>query len=119
MVYRNPHFCLCLGDTYIHHHHVFQRSVDDRMTSSFLVQAASVLALCQLTPVIINLDMSRIFVMLETLTTWLPGQSDAPEAPVLQLAYGLGLGGVLGKLFEENFMDTCSSKVINIHKPWL
>ncbi|XP_048733859.2 focadhesin-like isoform X2 [Ostrea edulis] len=89
-----------------------QRSVDDRMTSSFLVQAASVLALCQLTPVIINLDMSRIFVMLETLTTWLPGQPDAPEAPVLQLAYGLGLGGVLGKLFEENFMDSCSSKEV-------
>jgi hypothetical protein len=86
------------------------------MTSSFLVQAASVLALCQLTPVMINLDVSRIFVMLETLTRWLPGQPAAPEAPVLQLSHGMGLGGVLGKLFEENFMDTCGSKVMNVSR---
>ncbi|XP_061172326.1 focadhesin-like [Saccostrea echinata] len=89
-----------------------QRSVSDRMTCSFLTQASSVLALCQLTPVMINIDVNRIFVISETLTKWLPGQPEAPEALVLQLAYGLGLGCMLGKLLEEHFMDTCGSKEI-------
>ncbi|XP_062616026.1 focadhesin-like, partial [Saccostrea cucullata] len=87
-----------------------QRSVSDRMTCSFLTQASSVLALSQLTPVMISQDVDRIFVIFEALTKWLPGQPEAPEAPVLQLAYGLGLGCLLGKLSEEHFMETCGSK---------
>lgn len=82
------------------------------MTSSFLAQASAVLALYQLTPVIINLDVNRIFGILEILIKWLPGQLEAPEAPVLQTAYGLGLGGFLERLFEEHFLDTCGSRVI-------
>lgn len=87
-----------------------QRTKDDRMTSSFLAQASAVLALYQLTPVIINLDVNRIFGILEILIKWLPGQLEAPEAPVLQTAYGLGLGGLLERLFEEHFLDTCGSR---------
>uniref|UniRef100_K1R2S9 Focadhesin C-terminal domain-containing protein n=1 Tax=Magallana gigas TaxID=29159 RepID=K1R2S9_MAGGI len=87
-----------------------QRTKDDRMTSSFLAQASAVLALSQLTPVIINLDVNRIFGILEILIKWLPGQPEAPEAPVLQTAYGLGLGGLLERLFEEHFLETCGSR---------
>lgn len=81
------------------------------MTSSFLAQASAVLALSQMTPVIINLVVNRIFGILEILIKWLPGQPEAPEAPVLQTACGLGLGGLLERLFEEHFLETCGSRV--------
>ena len=59
----------------------------------------------------INSDVNRIFGLLDRLTGWLPGQPKAPEAPVLHMAYGVGLGGLLGRLFEEHFMETCGSSV--------
>ncbi|XP_022331606.2 focadhesin-like [Crassostrea virginica] len=86
-----------------------QRSVEDRISASFLTQASAVLTLCQLVPVMINSDVNRIFGLLDRLTGWLPGQPKAPEAPVLHMAYGVGLGGLLGRLFEEHFMETCGS----------
>ncbi|XP_060062505.1 focadhesin-like, partial [Ylistrum balloti] len=87
-----------------------QRSVDDRLPASLLAQASASVALSQVVPALITLDVDRIYVIINFLLSWLPGQGDVPESPVLQYHGGLGLGMFLSRLLEEHFADISGTK---------
>ncbi|XP_052794014.1 focadhesin-like [Mya arenaria] len=88
-----------------------QRAADDRLPASVLAQASGVLALCQLTPIIMANYSELVYTLLEHLTGRLPGQQGDEEfPPVLQLIHGYGIGLLLSRLVQENFPDVAGSK---------
>lgn len=87
-----------------------QQSVENRLPASLLAQASASLALSQVVPALITLDVDRIYVIINFLLTWLPGQPSIPESPILQFHGGLGLGMFLSRLLEEHFADISGTK---------
>ncbi|OWF34881.1 focadhesin-like isoform X2 [Mizuhopecten yessoensis] len=87
-----------------------QLSVDNRLPASLLAQASASVALSQVVPALITLDVDRIFMIINFLLSWLPGQPGVPESPVLQFHGGLGLGMFLSRLLEEHFADISGTK---------
>ena len=97
----------------------YQRTSNRGMsTASTLAQSCAILALAQLTPLIITIDSTIIYQMIDTMTTGLPGQPTAAESSVIQMHHGIGLGWVLRSLNEERFTDVSGNEVhIPFHNP--
>ena len=70
------------------------------------------MALAQLVPVLITNNTDGLMHCLDVLSMRLPGQPGTEEhSPVLQFFYGLGLGALLARLFEERFVDVSGQQV--------
>ncbi|KAL8620364.1 hypothetical protein ACOMHN_060273 [Nucella lapillus] len=84
-----------------------QRSADDRAAATNLAQASACVSLGTLVPCLTSSTVHAQVVryMLRELSWGLPGGRKASDFPVLMLHNGLGLGMVLGKLFQEGFCD--------------
>ncbi|XP_072039048.1 focadhesin-like [Amphiura filiformis] len=87
-----------------------QRTNRGMSTASTLAQSCAILGLAQLTPLIITLDSSIIYQMIDVITRGLPGQATAAESSVIQLHHGIGLGWVLKSLYEERFTDVSGNE---------
>ncbi|KAK3602758.1 hypothetical protein CHS0354_027755 [Potamilus streckersoni] len=87
-----------------------QKSSTDKMPASLLAQAAACVALTQMMPVLITLDIDHVFKVITMLTSRLPGQPNTEVSPVLYFYSGLGLGMFLARLFEERFSDVGARK---------
>ena len=83
-------------------------------TASAQAQSCAIFALAQLTPLIITIDSSIIYQMIEVMTSGLPGQPTAAESSVIQMHHGIGLGWLLRSLYEEKFEDVTGNEVISV-----
>ncbi|XP_070176499.1 focadhesin-like [Littorina saxatilis] len=82
-----------------------QRSAEDRTSASSLAQATACVCLATLAPCLTAGHSDVILLVLRELTSCLPGGKKAPDSPVLLFHSGLGLGMLLGRLFEDRFCD--------------
>ena len=80
-------------------------------TASTLARSSAAVALAQLAPLILTLDSSCIYHMIEVLTIGLPGQATASESPAVQVHHGIGLGWLLALLHEEQFAEVTGNEV--------
>ncbi|XP_053406121.1 focadhesin-like isoform X2 [Mercenaria mercenaria] len=88
-----------------------QRSVDDRLPASILAQAAAILALCQITSLIVNSYVELVYQLLDLLIQWLPRQQTDEECPpVLYFFRSYSLGVMLEQLITSNFTEIAGSK---------
>lgn len=81
-----------------------QRSAEDRTAAGMLTRSTSCLSLAPLIPCLITGHADLVLLMVRELTGSLPGGKEA-ESPALAFHTGLGLGIMLGRLFEEHFAD--------------
>nr|KAG5694347.1 hypothetical protein BaRGS_035215 [Batillaria attramentaria] len=75
-----------------------------------LTQCTACLSLASVIPTLITSDTDLIFLIMRELTQSLPGGAKADESSALAFHTGLGLGMVLGRLFEEHFSDITGKK---------
>ncbi len=115
----SPVYLYCVITMYVLFFSNYQRTSNRGMsTASTLAQSCAILALAQLTPLIITIDSTIIYQMIDTMTTGLPGQPTAAESSVIQMHHGIGLGWVLRSLNEERFTDVSGNEVhIPFHNP--
>lgn len=88
-----------------------QKLPQDRVAPSTLTQATASICMAPMISCLITSDTDRVFYILQELTQCLPGGAKASDVPILGFHIGLGLGSVLGKLFEEHFSDISGKKV--------
>ncbi len=75
-----------------------------------MARAASCVALSYMMPVIMATNTDMVYLVVDSLQQGLPGQPDCEHSPVLQFYHGLGLGFILARLFEEQFVDISGSQ---------
>ena len=88
-----------------------QRTGKDRTPACVLARASASLAVSQLIPVLLTSSSDHIEHMVAALTGGLPDQAASDTSPSLQFFFGLGLGMLLGRLFEEHYEDVSGTKV--------
>ena len=90
-----------------------QQKGERRPPCSVLAQCGAGIALSMMVPIMVSTNADNIYLVLTTLSGNLPGMCQQTEQHQLIFYHSLSLGRVLGRLFEEHFMETAGAEVCN------
>ena len=92
----------------------FQRDSRGQVSASILARGCAATGLSELARVVSTASVDVITVMLDALCACLPHLS-RDSSSVLHLHHGLGLGLLLGQLFNANYIELTGTKVCYIY----
>eukprot|EP00112_Aurelia_sp_Birch-Aquarium-sp1_P004052 Seg1459.7 transcript_id=Seg1459.7/GoldUCD/mRNA.D3Y31 product=Focadhesin protein_id=Seg1459.7/GoldUCD/D3Y31 len=82
-----------------------QFSSQKSTASSLLSRASAAVAISEIAPILISMDLERIQQMTQLLISRIPGQEKAGTSAIIQFNSALGLGMLVSRLQQERFSD--------------